>query len=142
MTLISEFMTKILSHENNPMKVLEEIKAEFSEISKDTSLIQKAITSAETREICFGQIKELASKVEGNAMDKPTQTILEEKINHLRILTIHSIECIIQWKQHIESLSGTKRIEFRHNGLNYFTKIKSDYDELKSSLLKGVYTFS
>jgi hypothetical protein len=29
-----EIMTKVLSKENNPVKILEDIKAEFSEISK------------------------------------------------------------------------------------------------------------
>ena len=42
-------MTKMFNRENYPMKILEDIKHEFSEISKETSLVQKVISSIQTR---------------------------------------------------------------------------------------------
>jgi|JI61114C2RNA_FD_contig_21_15200200_length_535_multi_6_in_0_out_0_2 hypothetical protein len=45
-----EVMTKVLSKENNPMKILEDIKNEFQEISKETSFIQKVIAAVLPRE--------------------------------------------------------------------------------------------
>ena len=44
-----EVMTKIFNNENNPMKVLEDIKREFSEISKEASEVQKIFKSMQTR---------------------------------------------------------------------------------------------
>ena len=35
------------------MKILEDIKHEFSEISKETSLVQKVTSSIQTREACI-----------------------------------------------------------------------------------------
>lgn len=82
------------------MKILEDIKQEFSDISKGTSLVQKIKSSIETRENCLKAIKELVVSASENgpiSYSKP----FEEKISHLRILTIHCIECIFQWKQSI-----------------------------------------
>lgn len=45
-------MTKILNLENNPMKLLDDLKHEYSEIVKETSLIQKIVSSIEEREAC------------------------------------------------------------------------------------------
>lgn len=42
-------MTKIFNRENNPMKILEDIKHEYSEISKNSSLVQKIMESINTR---------------------------------------------------------------------------------------------
>jgi Mg-chelatase subunit ChlI len=58
-----EIMTKVFSKENNPMKILEDIKSEFSEISKETSFIQKVIAAVLPREECVNKIKDLCSRV-------------------------------------------------------------------------------
>lgn len=48
-----EIMTKIFNRENYPMKILEDIKQEFSEVTKQISLIQKIMSSVESREACL-----------------------------------------------------------------------------------------
>lgn len=52
-------MTKLFNRENNPMKILEDIKREYSEISHNNSLVQKVMNSIATRETCLEQIHEL-----------------------------------------------------------------------------------
>lgn len=54
-----EAMTEILNRENNPMKLLDDLKHEYSEIVKETSLIQKITSSIEEREACVEKITEL-----------------------------------------------------------------------------------
>jgi hypothetical protein len=44
-----EIMTKIFNRENYPMKILEDIKQEFSEVTKQTSLVQKVMSSIDSR---------------------------------------------------------------------------------------------
>jgi hypothetical protein len=44
-----EIMTKIFNRENYPMKILEDIKHEFSEVTKQTSLVQKVMSSIDSR---------------------------------------------------------------------------------------------
>ena len=51
-----EAMTKIFNRENNPMKILEDIKREYSEVANETSLAQKIMSSIETRENCIEKI--------------------------------------------------------------------------------------
>ena len=69
--------------------------------------------------------------------------IFEEKISHLRILTIHCIECIIQWKQILESMSAKPllRVKFIENRKAYLTKIKEDYKNITNSKFNEIYTF-
>lgn len=38
------------------MKILEDIKQEFSEITKQTSLVQKVMSSIDSREACIEKI--------------------------------------------------------------------------------------
>jgi len=51
-----EIMTKIFNREIYPMKILEDIKHEFSEITKQTALIQKVVSSVDSREACLEKI--------------------------------------------------------------------------------------
>lgn len=44
-----EAMTSIFNRENNPMKILEDIKREYSEISREISQIQKVMSSVAAR---------------------------------------------------------------------------------------------
>ena len=44
-----EAMTKKFNRENNPLKILDEIKEEYSEISRSLSLVQKVLSSIEAR---------------------------------------------------------------------------------------------
>ena len=68
--------------------------------------------------------------------------LFEERLNHLRILTVHCIECIYQWKQFIEpQLPKQVKIKYLYNGKCYMGKIVSDYMELMGSRLQEVYVF-
>lgn len=66
----------------------------------------------------------------------------EQKISHLRILTIHCIECIFHWKQFIESL-GPKgfKVRYIHQGQLYTNKVKEDYTHIINSQFKEIYKF-
>lgn len=48
-----EVMTRIFNRENYPMKILEDIKHEFAEVSKQISLVQKVMSSIDSREACL-----------------------------------------------------------------------------------------
>ena len=69
--------------------------------------------------------------------------VFEEKISHLRILTIHCIECIIQWKQMLESMSVKPllKVRFIENKKVYLGKIKEDYKAIINSKFNEVYNF-
>ena len=54
-----EVMTRIFNRENYPMKILEDIKQEFAEVSKQISLVQKVMSSIESREACLDKVLEL-----------------------------------------------------------------------------------
>jgi hypothetical protein len=97
-----EIMTKIFNRENYPMKILEDIKHEFSEVTKQTSLIQKVMSSIDSRESCLEKIHEIIKQWEKEELQvAKLNKLFEERINHLRILSVHCIECIYQWKQSI-----------------------------------------
>lgn len=57
-----EVMTKVLSKENNPMKILEDIQHEFQEISKESSFIQKVVAAVLPREECMNKLRDLFSR--------------------------------------------------------------------------------
>ena len=97
-----EIMTKIFNRENYPMKILEDIKHEFSEVTKQISLIQKIMSSVESRESCLEKIFEIIQQLEKEEINpSKLNKMFEERANHLRILTVHCIECIYQWRQSI-----------------------------------------
>jgi 5'-deoxynucleotidase YfbR-like HD superfamily hydrolase len=54
-----EAMTKIFNREYNIMKIREDIKHEYSEISKENSLVQKVMAAITKRENCLEKINEL-----------------------------------------------------------------------------------
>ena len=66
----------------------------------------------------------------------------EEKVSHLRILTIHCIECIFHWKESLESM-GPKgfKVKYIHNGKLYTQKVKSDYYDIINSSFNEIYKF-
>jgi len=68
--------------------------------------------------------------------------MFEERVNHLRILTVHCIECIYQWKQSIEHLLP-RNVKLRYivNGRSYLLKIIDDYKGIVESKLAEVYSF-
>lgn len=45
------------------MKILEDIKHEFSEVTKQISLIQKIMSSVESRESCLEKINEIIQQL-------------------------------------------------------------------------------
>ena len=132
-----EIMTKIFKRENYPMKILEDIKHEFSEVTKQTSLIQKIMSSVESREACLDKIIEIVQQVEkGDLQGAKLNKLFEEKVNHLRILTVHCIECIYQWRQSIEPLVPRNyKLRYIANGRSYFSKIIEDYRSISVSKL-------
>ena len=68
--------------------------------------------------------------------------MFEERINHLRILTVHCIECIYQWKQSIEHLlPRNAKLKYLVNGRSYLLKIIDDYKSITESKLMEVYNF-
>ena len=68
--------------------------------------------------------------------------LFEERINHLRILTVHCIECIYQWKQNIETmLSRNIKLKYLVNGKSYMLKIIEDHKNIINSTLNNVYAF-
>lgn len=125
------------------MKILEDIKHEFSEVSKQTSLIQKIMTSIESREACLEKILEIVKQWEQSEIQVgKLNKLFEERINHLRILTVHCIECIYQWKQSIEPLLPKNyKLKYAVNGKSYLSKIIDDYKLISASKLVDVYAF-
>jgi hypothetical protein len=138
-----EIMTKIFNRENYPMKILEDIKHEFSEVTKQISLIQKIMSSVESRESCLEKIHEIILQVEKEELQPAKlNKLFEERVNHLRILTVHCIECVYQWKQSIEPLlPRNMRLRYVTNGRSYFSKIIEDYKSISASKLGEVYAF-
>lgn len=67
---------------------------------------------------------------------------MDEKVQHIRILTIHCVECILQWKQQIWRLQGPQECVFSYQGDSYLRKIQLDYEWLRSSKLANLYEFS
>jgi len=60
----------------------------------------------------------------------------------LRILTVHCIECIYQWKQSIEPLlPRNAKLRYVTNGKSYLSKIMEDYKTVATSKLSEVYVF-
>ena len=54
----------------------------------------------------------------------------------MRILTVHCIECIYQWRQSIETLVPRNyRLRYIANGRPYFSKIIEDYRSISVSKL-------
>lgn len=138
-----EIMTKIFNRENYPTKILENIKQEFQEVSKGTALIQKVSTSVTAREECLAKAQEVIRQYDQGDLDagqavKP----FEEKISHLRILTLHCVECVYQWKKSIEvTLPRNAKLTFTHNGRPYLPKIVEDYHAIVNSRIAEVYSF-
>ena len=68
--------------------------------------------------------------------------LFEERVNHLRILTVHCIECTYQWKQWIEpQLPKQVKVKYLYNGKCYMAKIVNDYMDLMNSRLQEIYVF-
>ena len=60
----------------------------------------------------------------------------------MRILTVHCIECIYQWKQSIEPmLPRNVKLKYSVNGRSYLLKIIQDYKNIVASKLAEVYVF-
>ncbi len=116
-----EIMTKIFNREIYPMKILEDIKHEFSEVTKQTALVQKVMSSIDSREACLDKISEIIGQWEREEVSvAKLNKLFEERVNHLRILTVHCIECIYQWKQSIEPMLPRNiklRYAFRHKDI-------------------------
>ena len=138
-----EIMTKIFNRENYPMKILEDIKHEFSEVTKQTSLVQKVMSSIDSRETCLEKITEIIGQWEREELAIPRlNKLFEERVNHLRILTVHCIECIYQWKQSIEPLLPRNvKLKYVNGGKNYLLKIMDDYNLIIACKLNEVYAF-
>lgn len=138
-----EIMTKIFNRENYPMKILEDIKHEFSEVTKQTSLIQKVMSSIDSRESCLEKIHEIIKQWEKEELQvAKLNKLFEERINHLRILSVHCIECIYQWKQSIEPLLPRNfKLRYLINGKSYLQKIIEDYKGIANSKLVDLYVF-
>ena len=65
--------------------------------------------------------------------------LFEERINHLRILTVHCIECIYQWKQSIEpSLPRNFKLKYINQGKNYLNKVMEDYHAITQSFTHSI----
>ena len=75
------------------------------------------------------KIREIIGQWEREELAVPKlNKLFEERINHLRILTVHCIECIYQWKQSIEpSLPRNVKLKYINQGKNYLHKIMDDY---------------
>jgi hypothetical protein len=138
-----EIMTKIFNRENYPMKILEDIKHEFSEVTKQTALIQKIMSSVESREACLEKINEIILQTTREELNPAKlNKMFEERVNHLRILTVHCIECIYQWRQSIEPLIPRNiRLRYITNGRSYLSKIVEDYKTVSISKLSEIYAF-
>lgn len=52
-------MTRVLSRENNLNRVFDELKAEYTDISRGTSIVQKLVNSVEVREGCLRALRDL-----------------------------------------------------------------------------------
>jgi hypothetical protein len=80
---------------------------------------------------------EIVQQVErGELQGAKLNKLFEEKVNHLRILTVHCIECIYQWRQSIESLVPRNyKLRYIANGRSYFSKIIEDYRSISVSKL-------
>lgn len=101
------------------------------------------MSSVESREACLEKILEIMSQVEREELGgAKLNKLFEERINHLRILTVHCIECVYQWRQSIESLLPRNyRLRYIANGRSYFAKIIDDYKTITTSKLGEVYAF-
>lgn len=74
------------------MKILEDIKHQFSEITKQTSLVQKVMSSIDSRESCMQKIIEIIKQWQKEEINvAKLNKMFEERINHLRILSVHCI---------------------------------------------------
>lgn len=83
---------------------------------------------------------ELLERIDERADLRNYAAEVEEKIQHLRILTIHSVECILQWKQQIWGLRGPDCI-FRYRSGSYIEKIQKDLEWIKKSKIGILYEF-
>lgn len=138
-----EVMTKVLSKENNPMKILEDIKNEFQEISKETSFVQKVVAAVVPREECMHKLRELFGKVTDETLVALHRAEFEEMLQHYRILSIHCVECIYQWRKNLELVyERPLHIEYRFEGESYFHRMRRDYAEIVASKFAGSYQFS
>lgn len=67
----------------------------------------------------------------------------EEMLQHYRILSIHCVECIFQWRKSLESmLDKPIKVEYRYEGENYFQRMRRDYNDIIASKFSELYTFS
>lgn len=89
------------------------------------------------------KIIEIVQQVDrGEMQPAKLNKLFEEKVNHLRILTVHCIECVYQWRQSIESLVPRNfKLRYITNGRSYFSKIIEDYRTISTSKLGEVYGF-
>jgi hypothetical protein len=97
-------------------------------IKQDCEPIQRLAASA--------SIREKFIKGFGSFTDESSSTKdLSGSIQKLRLLNIHCVECIQEWRLHLESLAKQPVCaSFRFFGMSYLRKMKEDFERIVASM--------
>lgn len=64
-------------------------------------------------------------------------------LHHYRILSIHCVECIYQWRKNLELVyERPLQVEYKLEGEGYFHRMRRDHADIVSSKFSGTYTFA